>query len=81
MGGRQVRTGSSYSTNTNQPDLPSGTRLEVKFRDDQIGDCWFDGVVDSQNATGTIVHFDDGDIQDLDLNVIDYGVLHTMPTQ
>jgi hypothetical protein len=66
------------TANTNQPDLPPGTRVEVEFEDDLVGKCWFDGVVDSQNSTGTVVHFDDGDIQDLDLNVVLYGVLHKM---
>ena len=46
-----------------------------------MGKCWFDGTVDLQNATGTIVNFDDGDVQDLDLNVVDYGVLKKLDSQ
>jgi hypothetical protein len=65
--GRRVRS--------NQPDLPPGTRVEVEFMDDEAGKCWFDGVVDHQNQTGTVVHFDDGDVQDLDLNTIPFGIL------
>jgi hypothetical protein len=62
-------------TKTNQPDLPPGTRLEVEFDDDEVGKCWFDGIVDHQTETGTVIHFDDGDIQDLDLKVIPYGII------
>jgi hypothetical protein len=52
-----------------------GTRVEVEFKDDAVGKCWFDGAVESQSASGTTVHFDDGDIQDLDLSKIAFVVL------
>jgi hypothetical protein len=65
---------------TNQPHLPPGTRVEVEFEDDEVGKCCFDGVVERQHAKGTIVNFDDGDIQDLDLNVIPFGVLKKVPS-
>jgi hypothetical protein len=61
--------------NSNQPLLPAGTRVEVEFEDDEVGQCWFDGTVESQSATGSVVHFDDGDVQDLDLHSIAYGIL------
>jgi hypothetical protein len=49
--------------------------VEVEFEDDEVGKCWFDGVVESQSTSGTVVNFDDGDVQDLDLNVITYNIL------
>jgi hypothetical protein len=38
--------------NSNQPDIAPGTRVEVEFEDEGEGHSWFDGVVDSRNATG-----------------------------
>jgi hypothetical protein len=59
-----------------QPRLAQGTRLEVEFEDfNGTGACWFDGAVESQTKTGTVIYFDDGDIQDLNLNVIRFNVL------
>jgi hypothetical protein len=68
---------------SNQPDLPSGTRVEIEFEDplDDIQGAaaankyCFDGIILRQHETGTVVQFDDGDVQDLDLNVTPFGVL------
>ena len=45
----------------------------------RAGPCWFDGAVDSQNETGTVIFFDDGDVQDFDLNVIRFNVIPAAP--
>jgi hypothetical protein len=77
----------SATSATNQPPLLPGTRVEVEF-EDEVGDsfggaalvkCCFDGAVVSQHAAGTIIEFDDGDVQDLDLTVVPFGVMNGGP--
>jgi hypothetical protein len=56
---------------TNQPLMESGQRIEVQFDDDDVGGkSWFNGVVEEQTATGTVITFDDGDVEDLNPNTI-----------
>jgi hypothetical protein len=67
----------------NQPQLSPGTRVEVdlslSFEDAKMGMSCFDGVVKRQHAKGTVIHFDDGDVMDLDLNVVPFTVLKLPP--
>jgi hypothetical protein len=61
------------SAKSQQVPIILGTRVKVEFKDEG---CWYAGVVYSQHATGTVVHFDDGDVQDLNLNTIKWASLN-----
>jgi hypothetical protein len=73
-----IETDDEADGETNQPQMERGQRVEVEFEDDDAaagGKSWFNGVVEEQTATGTIIAFDDGDVEDLNLKIIRFNLL------